>query len=193
MLTLSDVVMAILESRASYPLAASAALVREGDGDGTAVHLVLLDEKQQPLFGGARGHHRRHLRSGAPRQRRCGRVRRPERDHPEVSDGCRVWARPTRGQAGPDPAGARAGVRAFGGGILPASRTRRRCRRRRYSRPTAPGSRSVQPRGTRGPRRPAEPLRERLARPQHGQARREQQGHAGIRGAARRAGTRPSA
>ena len=47
-LTLSDVVIAILESRASYPLAASAALVREGDG--TAVHLVLLDEKQQPLF-----------------------------------------------------------------------------------------------------------------------------------------------
>ena len=47
-LTLADVVMAILESRASYPLAASAALVREGDG--TAVHLVLLDEKQQPLF-----------------------------------------------------------------------------------------------------------------------------------------------
>ena len=43
-LTLSDVVMAILESRASYPLAASAALIREGDGDGTAVHLVLLDE-----------------------------------------------------------------------------------------------------------------------------------------------------
>jgi len=49
-LTLSDVVMAILESRASYPLAASAALIREGDGDGTAVHLVLLDERQQPLF-----------------------------------------------------------------------------------------------------------------------------------------------
>ena len=49
-LTLSDVVMAILESRASYPLAASAALIREGDGDGTAVHLVLLDEKRQPLF-----------------------------------------------------------------------------------------------------------------------------------------------
>ena len=49
-LTLSDVVMAILESRASYPLAASAALIREGDGDGTTVHLVLLDEKQQPLF-----------------------------------------------------------------------------------------------------------------------------------------------
>lgn len=49
-LTLPDVVMAILESRASYPLAASAALIREGDGDGTAVHLVLLDERQQPLF-----------------------------------------------------------------------------------------------------------------------------------------------
>ena len=50
LLTLSDVVLAILESRASYPLAASAALIREGDGDGTAVHLVLLDKKQQPLF-----------------------------------------------------------------------------------------------------------------------------------------------
>ena len=48
-LTLSDVVMTILESRASYPLAASAALIREADGPGTAVHLVLLDEEQQPL------------------------------------------------------------------------------------------------------------------------------------------------
>lgn len=49
-LTLSDVVMTILDSRASYPMAASAALIRERDGDGIAVHLVLLDEKQQPLF-----------------------------------------------------------------------------------------------------------------------------------------------
>ena len=69
-LTLSDVVMAILESRASYPLAASAALIREGDGDGTAVHLVLLDEEAAAAVRRARGHHRRHLRSGAPRQRR---------------------------------------------------------------------------------------------------------------------------
>ena len=49
-LTLSDVVMAILDSQASYPMAASAALIRERDGAGIAVHLVLLDEKQQPLF-----------------------------------------------------------------------------------------------------------------------------------------------
>jgi hypothetical protein len=49
-LTLPEVVMAILDSRANYPLAASAALVRERDGEGALVHLVLLDEKQQPLF-----------------------------------------------------------------------------------------------------------------------------------------------
>jgi hypothetical protein len=57
-LTLSDVVMAILESRANYPRAASAALIRErGDasaaavgGNGAVVHLVLLDDQQQPLF-----------------------------------------------------------------------------------------------------------------------------------------------
>jgi hypothetical protein len=49
-LTLSEVVMAILASRANYPLAASAALIRERDGEGVVVHLVLLDEKQQPLF-----------------------------------------------------------------------------------------------------------------------------------------------
>jgi hypothetical protein len=51
-LTLSDVVMAILESRADYPLAASAAVIREPGGDGTVVHLVLLDGEQQPLFAG---------------------------------------------------------------------------------------------------------------------------------------------
>jgi len=49
-LTLSDVVMAILQSRGSYPLAAAAALIRETGGPGTAVHLVLLDGEQQPLF-----------------------------------------------------------------------------------------------------------------------------------------------
>jgi hypothetical protein len=57
-LTLADVVMAILESRASYPQAASAALVRErGDasavadgGSSAVVHLVLLDDQQQPLY-----------------------------------------------------------------------------------------------------------------------------------------------
>ena len=51
-LTLSDVVVAILESRADYPLAASAAVIREPGGDGTVVHLVLLDGEQQPLFAG---------------------------------------------------------------------------------------------------------------------------------------------
>ena len=42
--------MAILDSRANYPPAASAALIRERDGEGVVVHLVLLDEKQEPLF-----------------------------------------------------------------------------------------------------------------------------------------------
>ncbi len=42
--------MAILASRANYPLAASAALIRQRDGEGVVVHLVLLDEKQEPLF-----------------------------------------------------------------------------------------------------------------------------------------------
>jgi len=49
-LTLSEVVMAILDSRANYPVAASAALIRERDGEGVVVHLVLLDGKQEPLF-----------------------------------------------------------------------------------------------------------------------------------------------
>ncbi len=49
-LTLLDVVMAILESRASYPLAASAALIRERDDAGHVIYLVLLDDQQQPLF-----------------------------------------------------------------------------------------------------------------------------------------------
>lgn len=66
-LTLSGVVMAILDSRANYPLAASAALIRERDGEGVVVHLVLLDEKQEPLRR-TRGHHRRHRRGAAPRQ-----------------------------------------------------------------------------------------------------------------------------
>ena len=49
-LTLPEVVMAILDSRANYPVAASAALIRERDGEGVVVHLVLLDGKQEPLF-----------------------------------------------------------------------------------------------------------------------------------------------
>jgi hypothetical protein len=48
-LTLSEVVIAILDSRLSYPLAASAALVRERAGAGELIHLVLLDEDRQPL------------------------------------------------------------------------------------------------------------------------------------------------
>jgi hypothetical protein len=51
-LMLSDVVMAILDRRVSCPQATSAALVRERDGDGVAVHLVLLDEARQPLSAG---------------------------------------------------------------------------------------------------------------------------------------------
>ena len=51
-LMLSDVVMAILDRRVSCPQATSAALVRERDGDGVAVHLVLLDEAEQPLSAG---------------------------------------------------------------------------------------------------------------------------------------------
>jgi hypothetical protein len=54
-LTLSDVVMAILQSRARCPLAASAAVIRESGGDGTVVHLVLLDGEQQPLPAGPGG------------------------------------------------------------------------------------------------------------------------------------------
>jgi hypothetical protein len=49
-LTLSDVIVAILDSRASFPMAASAALVRERDGDDEVIHLVLLDEDREPLF-----------------------------------------------------------------------------------------------------------------------------------------------
>jgi len=49
-LTLPEAVMAILDSRANYPVAASAALIRERDGEGVVVHLVLLDGKQEPLF-----------------------------------------------------------------------------------------------------------------------------------------------
>jgi hypothetical protein len=47
-------VMAILDRRASCPQATSAALVRERDGDGVVVHLVLLDEAGQPLPAGSR-------------------------------------------------------------------------------------------------------------------------------------------
>ena len=52
-LMLSDVVMAILDRQVSCPQATSAALVRERDGDGVTVHLVLLDEAQQPLPAGS--------------------------------------------------------------------------------------------------------------------------------------------
>jgi hypothetical protein len=55
-LTLSDVVVAILDSRANFPLAASAALIRERDGEAEeseVVHLVLLDEEREPLVIGA--------------------------------------------------------------------------------------------------------------------------------------------
>jgi hypothetical protein len=49
-LTLSDVVVAILESRAEVPLATSAALIRERDGDDAVIHLVLLGDKREPLL-----------------------------------------------------------------------------------------------------------------------------------------------
>jgi hypothetical protein len=49
---MSDVVMAILDRRVSCPQATAAALVRERDGDGVTVHLVLLGEAQQPLPAG---------------------------------------------------------------------------------------------------------------------------------------------
>ena len=42
--------MAILDSRDNCPLAASVALIRERDGAGVVVHLVRLDERQEPLF-----------------------------------------------------------------------------------------------------------------------------------------------
>jgi hypothetical protein len=48
-LTLSDVIVAILDSRASFPLAAAAALVRERDGEDQVIHLVLLGENREPL------------------------------------------------------------------------------------------------------------------------------------------------
>jgi hypothetical protein len=48
-LTLSEVVIAILDSRLSFPLAASAALVRERAGAAELIHLVLLDADRQPL------------------------------------------------------------------------------------------------------------------------------------------------
>jgi len=51
-LMLADVIMAILDSRASFPLAASAALIRERAGPDEVIHLVLLDEERQPLFVG---------------------------------------------------------------------------------------------------------------------------------------------
>jgi hypothetical protein len=50
MLMLADLIMAILDSRASFPLAASAALIRARDGQDEVIHLVLLDEEREPLF-----------------------------------------------------------------------------------------------------------------------------------------------
>jgi hypothetical protein len=52
-LTLSDVIVAILDSRAGFPLAASAALIRERDGEDEVVHLVLLDSEREPLIVGS--------------------------------------------------------------------------------------------------------------------------------------------
>jgi hypothetical protein len=49
-LALSDVIVAILDSRASFPAAAAAALIRERDGDDDVIHLVLLGEDREPLF-----------------------------------------------------------------------------------------------------------------------------------------------
>jgi hypothetical protein len=49
-LMLSDVIMAILDSRPRFPLAASAALIRERDGADVFIYVVLLDEKRQPIF-----------------------------------------------------------------------------------------------------------------------------------------------
>ena len=49
-LTLSDVIMAILDSRAGFPMAASAALIRERGALDDVIHLVLLDRDREPLF-----------------------------------------------------------------------------------------------------------------------------------------------
>jgi hypothetical protein len=44
------VIVAILDSRASFPMAASAAVIRERDGEDEMIHLVLLDSEREPLF-----------------------------------------------------------------------------------------------------------------------------------------------
>jgi hypothetical protein len=48
-LTLADVIIAILSSRTSFPLATSVALIRERDRAGVLVHLVLLDPRREPV------------------------------------------------------------------------------------------------------------------------------------------------
>lgn len=48
-LTLSEVVIAILDCRRSFPRATSAALVRERAGPDEVIHLVLLDAEREPL------------------------------------------------------------------------------------------------------------------------------------------------
>jgi hypothetical protein len=50
-LTLSEVVIAILDCRLSFPRATSAALVRERAGPDEVIHLVLLDSEREPLAG----------------------------------------------------------------------------------------------------------------------------------------------
>jgi hypothetical protein len=49
-LTLPDVIMAILDCRSRFPQAASAALIREPEGEDEFVYVVLLDENRQPIF-----------------------------------------------------------------------------------------------------------------------------------------------
>jgi hypothetical protein len=49
-LMLPDVIMAILDSRSRFPLAESAALIREHDGEDVFIYVVLLDDKRQPIF-----------------------------------------------------------------------------------------------------------------------------------------------
>jgi hypothetical protein len=48
-LMLSDVIVAILDSRSRFPLAASTALIREQDGANIFIYVVLLDDKRQPI------------------------------------------------------------------------------------------------------------------------------------------------
>jgi hypothetical protein len=48
-LMLPDVIMAILDSQSRFPLAASAALIREHDGEDVFIYVVLLDDERQPI------------------------------------------------------------------------------------------------------------------------------------------------